>query len=134
MTNPYQLILIDDDPILTMIFKKLIDKFEIHQSPVDFRNASLAIDYLMESYDKEPMFVVFLDLNMPIMNGWQFMDKLKGFASPDKVKIFILSSSTNEIDIENSKSNEFVVDYMIKLLMFDSAVNLKEEILQIVNS
>jgi len=132
MNEPYKTIIIDDDPILTMIFKRLLDKCDIHSSPIDFNNGEQGIEYLLENYHIEPLFIVFLDINMPVMNGWEFMEKLKSFAAPDKVKIYILSSSTNQSDIIKSKSNEFVVDYMVKPLMFETANNLKESISQFV--
>lgn len=100
--------LIDDQPISNFITKKLL---EIEGYPgviTDFTDPTEAIHKIAENENA----LIFLDLNMPEMNGWEFMDAMK-----DKNlhhQIIILTSSTSKLDKEKAKSYPCVVKYMEK--------------------
>lgn len=110
--------IIDDDPIYQFSFKsmlKLLDKeFEISQ----FSNGEDAVDALRACEDQGQCFpdIIFLDLNMPVMDGWNFLDELgANFENVgQRTKLFIVSSSIHHEDIERSEQYEIVQQYLVK--------------------
>lgn len=105
-------VLIDDDPISTFVTEKLIEKNV--QEPVRFFKFSDPKKALIELRKIRPNFL-FLDLNMPEMDGWSFLDSLNG-ESKD-TNIYILSSSVDERDINRAASYKMVKDYLAKPLV-----------------
>lgn len=117
---------IDDDPITLMLCKKVISKAEFSKTIDSVNNGEQALLYFKEILEiKEtinniiaqiPEFTL-LDLNMPVMNGWEFLDSIstKEFeALHPFLKIIILSSSIDPKDIERSKKYPIVIKFLSK--------------------
>ncbi|WP_296700380.1 response regulator [Algoriphagus sp.] len=104
--------LIDDDPISTFVTEKLISK-NVNE-PCQFYKFQNAKDALKEIYKIKPNYL-FLDLNMPDMSGWDFLDTLD--TTQNDAEIYILSSSVDERDIHKAKKYGFVKDYFSKPLI-----------------
>ncbi len=105
-------VLIDDDPISTFVTEKLIEKNV--DEPIKFFKFTSARKALAELGKLRPNFL-FLDLNMPEMNGWQFLDSLNGESK--NTDIYILSSSVDERDIRKASTYTIVKDYLSKPLI-----------------
>lgn len=104
------ILLLDDQPITNFITRKVLEVEGVRLPVIDFTNPHEAINFLKNDYDV----VMFLDLNMPEMSGWDVMDiLLKINATP---RIIILTSSTSELDRERANKYTFVIDYVIKPL------------------
>jgi len=104
------IILVDDQPIANFITRKLLEIEGYNKNVLDFTNPEEALTYLE---DKQKT-LIFLDLNMPEMNGWEFMDSLE--SKGQKHKIIILSSSTSSIDQNRAKKYKSVIKYVEKPL------------------
>ncbi len=110
--------LVDDDQIYQFTAKKLLESINPNYKIQTFYNGLEAYDFLKShSADKTDLpDVMFLDINMPVMDGWSFLDAYKNI-NGDLVKapaIYMVSSSVNETDISKSKQNKLVSDYIIK--------------------
>lgn len=107
-----KVVLIDDDPISTFVTEKLILK-NVHE-PVQFFKYTNAKSALEVFYDLAADYL-FLDLNMPEMNGWDFLDSI----DKDKfdTEIYILSSSVDERDILKASKYQIVKEYLSKPLI-----------------
>lgn len=103
------IVLIDDDPISTFITEKLISRNV--KEPCQFYKYQSAKTALQEIYAINPNYL-FLDLNMPEMTGWDFLDSFN--SELNKVKIYILSSSVDERDISKASGYSIVKDYFSK--------------------
>lgn len=100
--------LVDDQPISNFITKKLLE-IEGYQGTVkDFTNPREAMEFVSEDSDA----IIFLDLNMPEMNGWEFLEMLQ--SRNCKHRIIILTSSTSKIDVDKAKDYPAVIKYMVK--------------------
>ncbi|WP_338767503.1 response regulator [Bernardetia sp. ABR2-2B] len=107
--------IIDDDPIYTFTTRKIMEIGKFSKYIEIFKNGKEALDALkprVEAGEKVPE-VIFLDLNMPIMDGWQFLDE---FMTPNtqKIVIYIVSSSIDPVDINKAKEYSLVTNYLVK--------------------
>ncbi len=112
--------IVDDDPIHQRIVQIMIEKHRIYDNYVSFTNAQIALDYLLEnmnSTDELPE-VILLDLNMPVIDGWGFLEQFQALREKLKkaIKIYIVSSSIDEKDISRSKNYAFVSGFISKPL------------------
>lgn len=107
-----KIVLIDDDPISTFVTEKLISK----NIKVPFRifKFQSATEALKDISDIHPNYL-FLDLNMPEMTGWDFLEEFE----PDdyKPEVYILSSSVDERDINKANNYSLVKKYLSKPLI-----------------
>ncbi|WP_051941914.1 response regulator [Maribacter forsetii] len=124
----YQILLIEDDPIFTFLLEKGIKHADLKGDTVNFSNGKPAIEFLKNEYSDQKNYIIFLDLNMPVMNGWEFMDQLESFASTDNCMVFILTSSAYRNDIEKLKKKPLVVDFVTKPITEFLLKGIKESI------
>jgi two-component system, chemotaxis family, chemotaxis protein CheY len=117
MDNP-TVALVDDDNIFRFTASKTMELKGLAETILEFEHAEDALKYLRENstdLDKLPDYI-FLDINMPYMDGWMFMDEFHTFMKDltKSISIYIVSSSIDPRDIERAKSLEGVKDYIIK--------------------
>lgn len=118
MSKPCTICVIDDDTIYQFIIKRIIQSQSITQKVLVFSEGSQALGFLKEnSANKERLpDIILLDLNMPTMNGWSFLDefiKMKDSLGKD-IAIYVASSSINPDDIARARGIKNVSDYLIK--------------------
>ncbi|MBC7439907.1 MAG: response regulator [Flavobacterium sp.] len=121
MTNNFKSVaIIDDDKIFQQIIKKTIGQIETIENIYTFSDGKEAIDYfgIYSSDIKMLPDVIFLDLNMPNMNGWEFLEAYF-LLEPNLAKkstIYIVSSSVDPNDLIKVKASNEVSDYLVKPL------------------
>jgi two-component SAPR family response regulator len=120
-----EVLLIDDDAIFMMFFKRMIIKSGISQDPIIFRNGLDAYEYIKDRCEENKDFILFLDINMPLMNGWQFLEKVSENCSVKNLTTFMVSSSTDESDISKAKNYSWVKDFLIKPVMQDDLEKIR---------
>lgn len=109
---------VDDDPIYQIIVNKIIKKSELFLSVFSFKNGKNAIDAIKNALDNKEVFpnVILLDINMPIMDGWEFMEEM--VLLKDKInqplQIYIVSSSIALEDKIKAKNYTEIVAYLSK--------------------
>ncbi len=110
--------LIDDDPAFVFITEKIIEKTNHFKEVKVFDNGLYALNYLKENLNNDTHLpnIIFLDLSMPIMDGWQFLDEyaLLEIKNKSKITVYICSSSISPYDITRAKSISDVTDFIIK--------------------
>ncbi len=117
---------IDDDNIYQIIVKKIMERSEMFSEISSFKNGKDAIDELYnssENIDAIPD-IILLDINMPIMDGWEFMDEL-GVIKPKfnaDIVVYIVSSSIAIEDKNKSKSHENILGYLSKPVTLDDLI------------
>jgi len=110
---------VDDDKVYHFILKNLLKKNKIEVNPLFFENGQDAIDGLKENAAVESNLptLVLLDINMPVMDGWQFLEefkKIKGTLNKETI-IYMISSSNNPIDLNRLKDfSQEIKEYMLK--------------------
>ena len=108
--------IIDDDKILTFILQKIMSSVNFSTNIEVFQNGEDAIQHLYSiSQNSEALpDVILLDLNMPIMDGWQFLDEYKKIKLNKKIPIHIVSSSIDPHDHNKAKDYTVVTDFYTK--------------------
>ncbi len=117
------ILFIDDDPITLMLCKMVIKKASFSNEIATSKNGEEALQYFntLKQLDsngeikKQPQ-LIFLDLNMPVMGGWEFLDSFStlDYADYNKTKVIILSSTIDPDDLEKSKKYPMVIDFLSK--------------------
>lgn len=109
---------VDDDPIHVFGMQLLLKKIKFSKEVLVFRNGQEAIDAILESLGKGETLpsIIFLDLNMPIKDGWGFLEDFVQIPhhNRQKVIIYVVSSSIHPSDMEKAKKYEVVSNYIIK--------------------
>ncbi len=134
MTNTngnVSILLVDDDEINNFISIKLIKKALINTDISACLNGKHGIDYLLDLQRNEPGKLpdyILLDINMPIMNGWEFLDEYKrlDLDPSNKCKVYIISSSVFSNDINKARSYPVVKDFISKPLNVEKIKDLFE--------
>ncbi len=119
-----KILCVDDDPITLMLCKKVIEKSEFSKKIDTANNGEDALTYfdnLKIELANNPSIIlpelVFLDLNMPVMGGWEFLDlflKDEYYFFFPNLKVIVLSSTIDPKDIEKSKLYPMVIDFLSK--------------------
>ncbi|NEV93722.1 response regulator [Psychroflexus sp. YR1-1] len=124
-----KILLLDDDFLINFINKKYLKNEYPVKDTYDFMSASLALDFLRsEGVDKNLLYIIFLDINMTEMDGWEFMDILQSDFSSLNFEIHMLSSSISEEDKKRAEGYHFVNSYIDKPLNKSKLLPILESI------
>lgn len=122
----YCTLVIDDDLIYLKLAGMLIRKAEFPDEIHYFENGKASLDFLMENYSEDNSYTILLDINMPVMNGWEFLDSIVQFNKTDNLHVFMVTSSMDNSDIEKSKQYNIVRKYMPKPISAENIQKIKE--------
>ncbi|MFN0050203.1 MAG: response regulator [Cytophagales bacterium] len=126
--------LIDDNEIDNLINQKMIESINMSDNIFIHSGAKSALEYLKnieKIKDGAPKFLpelIFLDIDMPIMDGFQFIDEFEKLSNDTKeyCKIIMLTSSLDPKDITKSKKNKYILKYLNKPLTQESLIKFAE--------
>lgn len=112
--------LVDDDDAYLYGTRKLIEYHKLCNAVLTFQNGRQVADFMKEHlYDRErtPDYIL-LDLEMPVMDGWQFVEEFLQMKPllEKEVKVYIVSSSIDDRDKDKAKSISIITDYLVKPL------------------
>ena len=132
MTNstPIELVmLVDDNDTDNFISKRIIEITKFAKQVIVKNSGKSALDYLKENEENEAELpnLIFLDINMPIVDGFVFLYEFEKFNTliKDKCKVIILSSSDNKRDIDKIVNNNHVIKFITKPLTEASLEDVK---------
>ncbi len=119
-----KLIIIDDDPIHQKIVQIILKKQDTFDEIDSYTEAEIAVEMLEENAKNRDNLpdVILLDLNMPVMDGWDFLESFEKIKNKllKTIKIFVVTSSVDEKDKSRAKQYNSVVDYITKPLSDES--------------
>jgi two-component system chemotaxis response regulator CheY len=120
--------LVDDDPIFQLTASRTIRNAQLSSNILQFEDGEVAIKFLKENaVDQQSLpDIIFLDINMPIVDGWMFLEDFK-FLKRDltkKIVIYMVSSSIDPRDITKAKKYLEITDYIVKPITRDKFVEV----------
>jgi CheY-like chemotaxis protein len=122
---------VDDDPITLMLFKKVVQKASFAKEITNAMNGEEAIRYINSiTVEETKPQLIFLDLNMPIMGGWEFLDLFNNsnYYHLNNTKVIILTSTIDPEDIRKSKSYSNVIEFLSKPITVEKLNYLKTKL------
>ncbi len=117
--------IIDDDSVYVSLITKIIRMKKLAKNLLVFSNGKEALDYfkaIITNLDEEKIpEVIFLDINMPVMDGWEFVQefaKVKNEVNKD-ITLYMVSSSIDPRDIKKAHELKGITDYLLKPLKIE---------------
>ncbi|WJS96646.1 response regulator [Flavobacterium johnsoniae] len=124
MPSKPDFLLVEDNLIDQFVTKKLLKK-GLNINPLFIaNNGKEAIDWLTKNPIQNSL-VIFLDIQMPVMNGFEFLEEFARLAEKinNKVEIFVLSSTLDTDEIRKAKENKYVTDFWSKPFCLETLKN-----------
>lgn len=119
--------MVDDDPIVILLQKKLMEKAGITHQVNSFNNGEDALQFLAKNGTSEEAYLMFLDINMPGLSGWDVLDTLNEMNIPKDLKVIIITSSIEAADKKHAESYRKIVDFWVKPFSIQDFIQLKEK-------
>ncbi|TDN82154.1 CheY-like chemotaxis protein [Salegentibacter sp. 24] len=123
-----EVIIVDDDQIVVFIQKKMITNFEIASHPISFNLAQAALEHIIKDRqsDLEKDYLILLDINMPHMDGWDFLDCLESHEKKSNYHVIMVTSSIDRKDKEKAKKYSTVRYFIEKPISAQDCEKIKE--------
>ncbi len=122
--------IIDDDKMFTYILSKQMQLINFCRTTLIFPNGLDALKYLrpiLELPDILPS-VILLDLNMPVLDGWQFLDEFVQLKPSKRITVYIVSSSIDSVDHEKALAYKDVSSFYIKPVTQEDLLEILDEV------
>jgi two-component SAPR family response regulator len=128
--NYKKVLIIDDDEISNFISQKLLEQCNVAEEIYSYDNAKEALAFI-ELCIKKGDFVpdmILLDINMPLMNGWDFLKKFEDIPGVSKhtTSLYILSSSVYSKDFDTAAKHKLVNGYIVKPLSKEKLIEISK--------
>ena len=128
MDNDLKFILVDDDDLTNLIHDMTLKDALGEKVLVEtFEKPEEALEFIQNTYaeDSDPT-ILFLDINMPGINGWEFLKRYEKFSAAVKsrINIYILSSSVDPRDVRQAEENKNVLGFLSKPLSAENIISI----------
>lgn len=129
----HNIAIVDDDRIFHLTSSKAIEYSGLVESILPFKNGEEAIKYIQENINNPEDLpeLILLDINMPVLDGWGFLNEFKKINTllKNKITIYITSSSTSQADLAKANEYDTVSKYLIKPISRAFFTNVLQEYL-----
>lgn len=109
---------IDDDRIYRFTIERYLKMHKLSDQVIEFSEAEDALNFLEANVKNKSVLpdIIFLDVNMPIIDGWKFMSKYQGFSAKliKPVQIYMFSSSIDSRDKDRARDFPEILDFIVK--------------------
>ncbi|MGV3641986.1 MAG: response regulator [Adhaeribacter sp.] len=111
-----QVILVDDDDMVIYLHKMLTRLSGLAADPLCFGDGKSALEYLTTQYQPGTQYLVLLDLNMPFMDGWEFLRLVQTRDFADSLSVVLVTSSIDQADRDQAREFKQVISFVEKPL------------------
>lgn len=119
-------LIVDDDKLTQLIHKKVLERAAIADNPEVFSDGEKALNFLTSNYCRNTRYLILLDINMPVMDGWQFLEEISERFSASNIHVVMVSSSVYGSDRARASTYKPVLNFMEKPLSADALQRVKE--------
>jgi CheY-like chemotaxis protein len=126
MGKPSKIVLVDDNHTTNFLNKMVIERSTIQTEVITFDNPVEGLESLTKQKSMMHNWLIFLDINMPVMDGWAFADAYAALEVDESNVLVMLTSSVDPRDEERARNHDVIKDYRTKPLTFDILDELAE--------
>ena len=126
--KPPRVYIIDDDQVVILLHKIQVIRQQLFENIHVFFDAREALESIISLGSEDQSILIFLDINMPEMNGWEFLTLLQKITNPLDIKVVIVTSSLSKSDREKSEEFNKVIDFWEKPMVPDLWIKLKKQL------
>ncbi|MEA5139307.1 response regulator [Arcicella rigui] len=112
------LLIVDDDKMVQTMHTIIVKRSGFSEKPFNFVNGKEALDFIV-SNGKEEKYLILLDINMPVMNGWELLDAFSEFGVENEIFVVMVSSSIDQHDLDKASTYSKVISYVSKPMTKD---------------
>jgi CheY-like chemotaxis protein len=114
MKMNYNVVIVDDDELVLFLHSKIIEVVGLHQSPRTFNTAIKALEFFETLPNDTMPILLFLDINMPVMDGWGLLDIIHKNDFGKKIEVIMVTSSVDQRDKDRAASYSKIIDFVEK--------------------
>lgn len=116
-------LIVDDDEMVVFLHKIAVAESGLSTKPFVAFNGSQALNHILNNSKDDLAFLILLDINMPEMDGWEFLEGIQGLQKT--IFVVMVTSSVDSRDRKKSKNFKQVIDYVEKPLSVNSCLHIK---------
>ena len=120
-----KVMIVDDDPVFIMINKLRVKTSSIAENPLTYSNGKTAFEALLNNKETEDFYLVFLDINMPIMDGWDLLNAIQNTPLAKKIYVVMVTSSVDGSEKERAKAYPQVIGFYEKAIDINTCKEIK---------
>ena len=120
-----EIAIVDDDKIIIFLHKIMMEKSGLSSNPLCYLSAKDLLNEMRSNPDSQKKYLIFLDINMPEKNGWEFLDAVSASSFANQVYVVIVTSSIDSADREMAMKYKCVIDYYEKPIDTSSCNRIK---------
>lgn len=124
-----KLLLVDDDEMVLYLHQMMLKISGFPVRPVCLQDGREALTYLLQHYQEGDYYLILLDINMPVMNGWKFLEAIQKEAFLNKIAVIMVTSSIDAEDKLMASRFPEIIDFVekpIDLSYFKNLVSLPQ--------
>lgn len=110
-------IIVDDDDAVRFFHRLIVSQSGLAAEPLSFGSAMETLNYLDVNSDETNTYLILLDINMPVMDGWDLLNALGNKSYYKQVYVVMATSSVNKADKEKAKLYSMVIDFVEKPIL-----------------
>ena len=119
-------LIIDDNSVIHFLHSEIVSGGGITNTPSSFLYGKAAMQFLLNRLESNEAYFILLDLNMPVMNGWQFLDEIQQYPFKSRIFVAIVSSSVDSNDKVKAKNYSQVIGFFEKPFSEDDCETIKQ--------
>lgn len=123
----FKVVIVDDDSVVLFLHRVLIDRSILPSAEGSFKNGKEALEYISRDGIYKTPYLVLLDINMPVMNGWDFLEAIQDKDFKENIFVAMVTSSINTKDVEHAKQYPQVIGYLEKPLQKEACEQLYQK-------
>lgn len=118
------LLIVDDDKMVQTMHTIIVKRSGFSEKPFNFMNGQDAFDFIVGNGEEEK-YLILLDINMPVMNGWELLEAFNQKNIGNDIYVVIVSSSIDQHDLDKASTYTKVISYVSKPLTKDILESLR---------
>lgn len=123
-----KVLIIDDDPIVVFLHKKIVQKCELSAEPLSFLNGKQCLGFFQGEAKETENHLLLLDINMPVMDGWEFLEAIRQTTFGDKILVVLTTSSVDSNDRKRAGDYAQIFEFLEKPLTMEKCFSLKDRL------